>query len=174
MRSVFEKAKVIVDGEDAYLCIGIPYRDAKKFCSEMKPKKYVAEIKEYREKRSLNANDYFWRLLDEMASHLGSTKEDLYLDYVKQVGPFKDFELSVDEAKTFRVAWSRLGTGWPTEQVDFTPDGERVTIRAYYGSSTYNKRQMSRMIDMAVQDARAMGIETMSKEELESLLGGER
>lgn len=174
MRSVFEKAKVIVDGEDAYLCIGIPYRDAKKFVGEMKQKKYAVEIKEYREKRSLNANDYFWRLLDEMASHLGSTKEYLYLDYVKQVGPFKDFELSVDEAKTFRVAWSRLGTGWPTEQVDFTPDGERVTIRAYYGSSTYNKRQMSRLIDMAVQDARSMGIETMSKEELESLLGGER
>lgn len=166
MKTTFEKAKVIIDGEDAYLCIGVPYRDAQKFVGEMKQKKYAVEIKEYREKRSLSANDYFWRLLDEMASYLGRTKEDLYLGYVKQVGPFKDFELSLDEAKTFRVAWSKLGTGWPTEQVDFTPDGERVTIRAYYGSSTYNTRQMSRIIDMAVQDAKAMGIETLTPDEL--------
>ena len=43
MKAVFEKAKVIIDGEDAYLCIGIPYRDAKKFVGEMKPKRYVPE-----------------------------------------------------------------------------------------------------------------------------------
>lgn len=27
MRAVFEQAKVILDGEDAYLCVGIPYRE---------------------------------------------------------------------------------------------------------------------------------------------------
>ena len=45
MRAEFERAKVIVDGEDAFLCLQIPFRDAKKFVGEMKPKKYVAEIK---------------------------------------------------------------------------------------------------------------------------------
>ncbi len=169
MRAVFEIAKVIVDGESSFLCIGIPYREAKKFCGEMKPKKYVAEIKEYREKRSLNANAYFWLLLDEIAEVLGRTKDDLYLDYVKKVGPFKDFTLTEDEAKTFRVAWSRLGIGWPTEQVDYDSDGERVVIRAYYGSSQYNTKQMSRLIDMVVEDAKELGIETLTPAELERM-----
>lgn len=166
MRATFERAKVIVDGEDAYLCLAIPYRDAKKFVGEMKKKKYVAELKEYREKRSLDANAYFWRLLDEVAAAVDREKEDLYLGYVRKVGPFKDFTLSEDEAKTFRVAWSMLGTGWPTEQVDFSHDGEQVVIRAYYGSSQYNTKQMSRLIDMVVQDAKALGIETLTPEEL--------
>lgn len=174
MKAVFENARVIVDGEDAFLCIGIPYRDAVKFCGEMKPRKYVAEIKEYREKRSLDANKYFWLLLDKVAASIERTKEDLYLDYIKKIGPFKDFTMTEDEAKTFRAAWSRLGTGWPTEQVDFTPDGENVVIRAYYGSSVYNKKQMSRLIDLVVQDAKEMGVETMTPAELASLLEEER
>lgn len=175
LRAVFEKAKVIVDGDDVFLCLAIPYREARKFCGEMKQKKYVAEIKEFREKRSLDANAYFWKMLDSMAEALNHnneqdvTKEEIYLEYVRRCGPFKDFKLTEDEAKTFRVAWSRLGTGWPTEQVDYSPDGENVIIRAYYGSSQYNKKQMSRLIDMAVQDAKALGIETMTPAELERL-----
>lgn len=170
MKSTFTKAKVILDGEDAYLCIGVPYHEAKKFVGEMKQKKYAVEINEYREKRSLNANSYFWQLLDKMASMLDHTKEELYLGYVREIGPFKDFTLTEDEAKTFRVAWERLGTGWPTEQVDYDSDGERVVIRAYYGSSTYTKKRMSRLIDMAVQDAKAMGIETLPPEKLEGMI----
>lgn len=179
MKAVFESAKVIVDGEQAYLCVGIPYREAKKFVGEMKPKKYSVEIKEYRERRSLDANAYFWQLLDKMAERKSQmedkvcTKEELYLDYVREIGPFKDFTMTEDEAKTFRVAWSRLGTGWPTEQVDFAPDGDRVVIRAYYGSSTYTRKRMSRLIDMAVQDAKALGgIETMTPQELARLVEG--
>lgn len=165
----FEIAKVITDGDVSYLCIGVPYREAKKFVGEMKPRKYVAEIKEFREKRSLDANAYFWVILDKIAEALARTKEELYLEYVKKVGPFKDFTLTEDEAKTFRVAWNRLGIGWPTEQVDYDQDGDRVVIRAYYGSSTYNTKQMSRLIDMVVEDAKGLGIETMTPEELARL-----
>lgn len=50
MKAVFERAKVIVDGEDTYLCLSIPRRDAAKFVGEMKPRKYAVEIKEYRKK----------------------------------------------------------------------------------------------------------------------------
>lgn len=140
--------------------------EARQFLSNKKDRKYVAEVKEFRERRSLDANAYFWRLLDEVAEVLGRVKEDLYLDYVKKCGPFKDFTLTEDEAKTFRIAWSRLGTGWPTEQVDFSPDGDRVVVRAYYGSSQYNTKQMSRLIDMVVEDAKELGIETLTPEEL--------
>lgn len=169
MQAVFEKAKVILDGDTAYLCLGIPYRDAKRFVCEMKDRKYAVDIREHREKRSRNANNYLWQLLDQMAEALGRTKEDLYLHYVQMVGPYKDFTLTEDEAKTFSVAWSKLGTGWPTEQVDYTPDGEKVVIRAYYGSSQYNTRQMSRLIDMVVQDAKDIGIETLTPQELERM-----
>jgi hypothetical protein len=131
------------------------------------------EVKEYREKRSLSSNAYLWTLLDKIAGAIGSDKESIYLDFVRQYGLFKDFTLTDDEAKTFSVAWSKLGTGWPTEQVDYAPDGDHVVIRAYYGSSTYNTKQMGRLLDAVIEECKELGIETRPREEIESMLKGE-
>ena len=133
-------------------------------------KKYVAELKEFRQKRSLDANAYLWVLLDKIAQVIHSSKEEVYLSYIKQYGVFRDFKLPEDEAKTLRVAWEMLGTGWQTELVDY--DEDNVIIRAYYGSSQYSTRQMSRLIDMVVEDARSLGIETMTPQELSRLKEG--
>ena len=128
------------------------------------------EVKEYRAKRSLTANSYLWLLLDKTASALGEDKETIYLDFVRRTGPFKDFILTEDEAKTFSVAWEKLGTGWPTEQVDYAPDGDHVVIRAYYGSSTYNTKQMTRLLEKVKETCKDMGIEVRPQEEIDSML----
>ncbi len=129
-------------------------------------------IKKWRKKRSNDANSYMWVLLDKLADALHTTKEELYLNYIRQYGVYKDFTLTEDEAKTFKVVWEAFGTGWPTEQVDYSPDGDRVVIRAYYGSSRYDTKRMSRLIDAIVQDCKELGVETMSPDELRSILGG--
>ena len=126
-------------------------------------KRYTVEIKEYREKRSRNANNFMWALLAQCGEVLGRAKEDLYIDYVRKIGPFKEFTLSEQEAATFRVVWEHMGTGWPTEQVDF--DGDGVVIRAYYGSRTYSKKRMSRLIDMIVEDAKEIGVDCLTEKE---------
>lgn len=157
-----------MDAAGDWLCIQT--KDARRTLDGLKPGKvYDVEIKEHREKRSLDANAYCWVLLDKLAEALDTTKEELYRGYVRKIGPFKDFDLTVDEAQTFRTAWERLGQGWPTEQVDFTPDGERVVIRAYYGSSTYNTKRMSRLIDMIVEDCREQAIETLTPQQLDAM-----
>lgn len=166
----FDKAGWMQDREGVWLMLRVPSTaKAQSICEQYENGKYVAELKEHRKKRSMNANNYFWQLADQIAEKLGRGKEELYLEYVKRVGPFKDFTLSEDEAKTFRVAWSMLGTGWPTEQVDYSPSGREVIVRAYYGSSQYNTRQMSRLIDMAVADAKDLGIEVLTPAELERM-----
>ncbi len=157
-----------MDAAGDWLCIQT--KDARRTLDGLKPGKvYDVEIKEHREKRSLDANAYCWVLLDKLAEALDTTKEELYRGYVRKIGPFKDFDFTVDEAQTFRTAWERLGQGWPTEQVDFTPDGERVVIRAYYGSSTYNTKRMSRLIDMIVEDCKEQGIETLTPQQLDAM-----
>jgi hypothetical protein len=169
---IFDKAGWMQDREGVWLMLRVPSTaKAQSICEQYENGKYVAELKEHRKKRSMNANNYFWQLVDQIAEKLGREKEELYLEYVKRVGPFKDFTLSEDEAKTFRVAWSMLGTGWPTEQVDYSPSGREVIVRAYYGSSQYNTRQMSRLIDMAVEDAKDLGIEVLTPMELDRLKG---
>ena len=134
------------------------------------------EIKKHRQKRSLNANAYCWVLCDKIADKLSNdkipyTKEDIYREAIRQVGVFKDFlNLTPEDAKTLQHAWEMLGTGWVTEQVDYSPNGENVTIRCYYGSSQYNTKQMSRLIDSLVQDCRALGIETDTPEQINKML----
>lgn len=143
--------------------------EARRFIINRRDRLYSADLKEYRAKRSITSNSYMWALLDQMADALHTTKEELYLHKVREVGVYKDFHLCEDEAKTFRAAWERLGTGWPTEQVDYTSDGERLVIRAYYGSSQYNSKQMSRLLDSVVEDCKELGIETLSEQELSLL-----
>lgn len=135
------------------------------------------KIAKYRKKRSLDANSYMWVLCSELAKTLSDTtkvkhtKEDIYRNAVRECGIYKDFrDLSQNDAKTIRHAWELLGTGWLTEQVDFMPDGENVIIRCYYGSSTYNTKQMSRLIDSLVQDCQAVGIPTETPEQINNML----
>ena len=123
-------------------------------------------LKKWRKPRSKDANAYMWSLLDKLADALHRDREGLYREYVKEYGIYKDFALTDGEAATFRHMWESNGTGWPTERLDFTPDGERIVIRAYYGSSTYNTKQMSRLIDAIVTDCKELGIETLPPDEL--------
>lgn len=127
------------------------------------------EVKKWRDPRSRDANAYCWVLLDKLAEALNTTKEDLYRLYIKRVGVFRDFHLYADEAKTLETAWSMIGTGWVTEQVDYTADGAQVIIRAYYGSSRYNTKQMSRLIDEIVEACKEQGIETLTPNELDRM-----
>lgn len=138
--------------------------------------KVSVKIAKYREKRSLNANSYLWLMCNKLAEKLSDekvkySKEDIYKRAIKEIGIYKDFEnLPPKDAKTLRTAWEMLGTGWITEQVDFMPDGENVVIRCYYGSSTYNTKVMSRLIDNVVQDCQSVGIETKTPNEIANML----
>lgn len=152
-------------------------QSALKMVDELKTvEKLSLKIGKYREKRSLNANSYLWQLCTMIADKLSDdgvphTKEEIYRNAVKARGICREQgELPLDFAKTSRTAWEMLGTGWITEQVDFEPDGERVIVRYYYGSSTYNTKQMSRIIDWLVVECQQLGIETKSQAEIDSLL----
>lgn len=133
--------------------------------------KLSINIDKYREKRSLNANKYMWKLCGELAERLSDekvsyTKEGIYREAIKEIGVWYDDEVDPDKVEWRCKAWSMIGTGWLTERVDFTADGEREIIRFYYGSSRYNKKQMSRLIDNIVQDCKAVGIETMTPDQI--------
>lgn len=138
--------------------------------------KLSIRIDKYRTKRSLDANAYLWKLCTMIADKLSDdgvphTKEQVYRDAIKARGIYREQgELPIEFSKTSRTAWEMLGTGWITEQVDFEPDGDRVIVRFYYGSSTYNTKQMSRIIEWLVDECRQLSIDTKSQVEIDSLL----
>ena len=178
MRAVFEKAKVIIDGEVAYLCLGIPYQEAKKFVGEMKPRKYAVEIKEHRKRRSLDANAYAWTLIGQLAAKLSVgdviiTPEQVYREAIRDVGDnYEVVPIRDDALEKWQQIWESKGLGWVCEVIGKSKIEGYTNTRCFYGSSTYDTAQMSRLISIIVEDCKATGVETMTPAELSSLLEG--
>lgn len=170
MKAVFDKAKTMVEDNTAYICLNIPYRDARKFVAEMKGKRYEVEIKEYRQKRSLDANAYCWTLLDKLAEVLHEPKEAIYRSYIKEIGGNSEVICVVNSAvEKLRKGWERNGLGWQTDTMPSKITG-CTNVILYYGSSTYDTAQMSRLIDLIIQDCKGCGIETLSPERLAAMV----
>lgn len=174
MRVTFDKAKWMLDGEGAWLMIQADRNSISQFCSEMKEgKKYQAELKEFRKKRSLDANAYFWTLCGNLSAKLGISKEIIYRQYIKDVGDnYTIVPIRNDAVDKWIKNWQEKGLGWVCEIIGESKLEGYTNIITYYGSSTYDSAQMSRLISLVVEDCKAQGIETMSPQELSLLLEG--
>ena len=144
--------------------------DAIKCYEKYKDKELDFEVKQHREKRSLNANAYMWVLCGKIAEKLNITKEEVYRNSIKDVGVFYDDEIEPEKVQRRRTAWELIGEGWLTERVDFTKDGNKEIIRFYYGSSRYDSKQMSRLLENVVQDAEALDIDVRTPNEIADML----
>ena len=132
-------------------------------------KEYKIEVKEHKEKRSLSANNYFWVMVDKLAEKLRIGKTEIYRSYVKEIGGNNDVVCCINKAVSSLIeAWQGRGLGWLAETEDSKIDG-CTNVRLYYGSSTYNKDQMSRLIELAKQDCIENDIPTWDEEELQRL-----
>ena len=125
----------------------------------------VIETKKYHEKRSLDANGYFWVLCGEIARVIGSTRWDVYLWLLKVNGVSFEVKIKPEAIKALKQEF-RLAEAfeeWPDE------DG-MVRVRCYVGSSHYDKEEFSRLINAAVIEAEKLGIDTWTPDEIASLV----
>ena len=130
-------------------------------------KKY--EVKEYKEKRSLDANAYAWVLLGKLQDRSHIPKENIYRDLIRNIGSYEVVPIKNEALSKFKQAWSKNGLGWITDTTKSKLEGYTNVI-AYYGSSIYNTKEMSRFIELIIQECEQLHIETRSKEEIDSLL----
>lgn len=132
-----------------------------------KTKKF--EVKEYKEKRSLDSNAYCWALLGKLQDKLEIPKEEIYKDLIKNIGSYEIVPIRNEAVEKFRRSWSKNGLGWITETMKSKLKGFTNVI-TYYGSSSYDTAEMSKLIELIVQECQQFGIETKPKEEINSLL----
>ena len=128
-----------------------------------KGKQLVVELKQYRVRRSLDSNAYLWVILNEMAAILHTTKDELYIEVLSRFGVFTHIvvkENVVDKVKQEWKAVRELG------KVNINGK-EGVQLQVFFGSSTYDTKEMATLIDGVVQEAKDMGINTMTPREIE-------
>lgn len=121
------------------------------------------EVKEYKHKRSLNANAYYWVLVNKIADALNQSKEFIHLCMLKQYGQRYVLCVPYDTPIENLVKYY--------EQDGVRKQGDRLfkTYNVYLPSSEMNTYEMSKLIDGTVEEAQSMGIETMTPDEIAHL-----
>lgn len=134
------------------------------------------DIKEHKEKRSLNANAYFHVLVDQLRQKLkisfAACKNHLItsygqLEYIDDtpaviktnIEPERMREIETLHCLPIVVKEVEEGAYW---------------YRLYRGTHTYDSREMAMLIDGTIEECKEQGIETMTPNELERLKGYER
>jgi hypothetical protein len=132
--------------------------------------KLTIEVKPYIPKRSNSANAYAWVLMDAIAKNQGITKEEVYLHQIQKVGVFQPIQINEAAVDTMVHSWSLHGLGWIAQRIGPSDKKGFVELALYYGSSSYNTHQMSRLIENIVQECKILGIETKTPDEIANML----
>lgn len=159
----FTKAKWSYDSEGFWLSLKMDDpQAAKQFTATMKDKPYDAQLKECRKRRSLDANAYAWVLMDKIAQATNSTKDEVYVHMLDRYGVFTHLIVKPKVVERVKQEWRTV-----RELGEVTVNGTTgIQLQCFFGSSTYDTKEMSRLIDGIVSECKELGIETDTPEEL--------
>ena len=119
----------------------------------------------HRERRSLDSNAYLWILLQKIADVLRQDKWNVYLEMLGRYGVFTHIIVKPNVVDKVKEEWRTV-----KELGEVCVNGTTgIQLQCYFGSSTYNTKEMSVLIDGVVSEAKEMGIETLPPEELERM-----
>ena len=114
-----------------------------------------------------NNKDDIQKLKNEDKLNVEIKKEDIYKDAIKNVGAFVPFIVEEKAFETFKRIWEKQGLGYQVQET--TRKDKCVRLNCYYGSSSYDTKEMSRLIDAIVQECKQLNIETLTPKELSLL-----
>ena len=143
--------------------------DLRGLYDEFADKEIDVDIKKHREKRSKDANAYAWTLMSELSNRLNIDKITLYREFVRNVGGNYQVVCVQNEAvNDLCRGWEHNGIGWLTDTAESKIKG-CTNVLLYFGTSAFDIKQMSRLIDLIVTECKENGIETLTPAELQKL-----
>ena len=136
------------------------------------PEDKVFELTEKRNKRSLSANAYYHVLCQKVAEKTNQSITEVKNQTISDYGQ-TDIDMGTiilrDDIDWRKIQGLHLHPTMATRVLD---NGK--LYRVYYvmrGSHTYDSKEMSRLIDGMVQEAKAVGVEVLPPAEIERMIG---
>lgn len=120
----------------------------------------------YRQKRSLDANAYAWVLMQRIAEAVHSDKWSVYLRCLQDYSSAFTHIIVKPKAVEMMKELCRTCVDLGEVTVNGTAGHQ---LQVYYGSSTFDSKQMAVFIDGIVRECKDLGIETMPPEEMERM-----
>ena len=165
----FDSCKLVIE-------LPVHEREAvENLCQEVDPQaQYDIKIEKRRQKRSLDANAYMWVLIGHIAERQNLGSNEVYCQMVRDYGLYDVIPVRTENIDFWIDSWSERGIGWFCDDLGECRNTKGYhNIRSFYGTSVYNTKQMSTLIDGAIYEAKNLGIETMTPDELEQMMEGE-
>lgn len=121
------------------------------------------EIKEFKQHRTLTQNSYLWKLINEIANKVSKTKEDVYLQMLKDYGQCEVISMksNINPNGYFKY-YEPIGTGY-VNGTEFTH------YKIYKGSSEFNTLEMKYLLDGVIQECENLDIPTLTDEQINNM-----
>jgi hypothetical protein len=126
----------------------------------LKDKELEITVKPYRKKRSLDQNAYAWELIGKMADKMRTGKDEVYLLMLKRYGQGGVIKVQPQNEEAILAAIKYY------ERHEKLYNDTDKYYRIWAGSSGYNTEEMTVFIDGIISEAKALGIETLTPEQL--------
>lgn len=144
----------------------------------MSDKALRVKVVGWKERRSLDANAYYWKLLTELAGKLEVSKPYLHNHMLRLYGQIEIIDEKMiyvvvpdDETGTKRADEAETYHIKPTSEVKSGKNEEWYrTYIMLRGSSTYDTSEMSKLINGLVQDCKDQGIQTLPPDEFDRMM----
>lgn len=120
------------------------------------------DVTEHKEKRSRDANALLWACLGELAGALKSDKWSVYLQMLKRYGQYTYICVKPKVVEAVKKQWREC------EEIGHVNINgqDSVQMLCYFGSSTYNSKEFSTLLDGVISEMKEMGLETPADREL--------
>jgi hypothetical protein len=156
-----------LDGKpEIILRLSAPISEVKIWHEELKDLAVMdVEIKKHRNRRSLDSNAYLWVLCSKLAAVLRTSKDEVYLTMLERYGVFTHIIVKPQIVARVKAEWRTV-----KELGEVTIGGQKgIQLQCYFGSHTYDTKEMGVLIDGIVSECKELDIETLSPAELERM-----
>nr|DAM96481.1 MAG TPA: NinB protein [Caudoviricetes sp.] len=120
----------------------------------------------HREKRSLDANAYAWVLMQKIAEAIHTDKWSVYLMMLERYSPvFTHIIVRPEAVERVMGEWRTVKVLGPIQ----VNGSSGIQLQCYFGSSTFDSKEMASFIDGIVSECKEMGIETLPPDEIERM-----
>ena len=180
MRVEVQNPRWMMDTTGAWVSFQVPSPvEARGICENMtQGETYTAEIRKTSKKRSLDANSYYWVLVDKLSKALDISMPHCHNLMLRRYGTFKLFGgqvmytviLDTDEASRDADEAEECHIK-PTSEVREGKDG--LMYRTYIllkGSHEYNTTEFSNLVEGIVDECHQVGIETATPNEIARMM----
>lgn len=144
----------------------------KKLWESLGEQEVTFTIKKRATPRSLNANNYAWSLIEQLAVAMKTDKDAVYEEMLRRYGTGESY---VDEAGNECKVLFSLQEGVPPALVarhyaetgiGYVNGKKFIHYRAIKGTSEYSTKEMSVFLDGIISECREVGIETDTPEQI--------